>query len=129
MAFLALVMLSWVVVPMAQAQVPPLSPFSITGFIDQATLNPPADVLAGGTITVNGQLVIVPRNIIVLMPANALTWQQVFFQAPAPYGPTQTGLAIQDIPQPLTTYQATISGNRVGNQLHRGDRSYFPGFT
>jgi hypothetical protein len=138
-------MLSWVGAPVTQAQIPALSPFAITGFIDQATLNPPGDVLAGGTITVNGQVVIVPRNLIVLMPANALTWQQVFAQAPAPWGipgtttvgggvayntgavgPT-TGLALRDCAiaptptgctaPPLTTYQATISGNRVGNRM------------
>ena len=153
-ALLALVMLSWTCTTMAQAQIPALSPFAITGFIDQATLNPPGDVLAGGTITVNGQVVIVPRNIIVLMPANALTWQQVFAQAPAPWGipgtttvgggvayntgavgPT-TGLALRDCAiaptptgctaSPLTTYQATVNGNRVGNQLIAGTIALSP---
>ncbi|MBI4871625.1 MAG: VCBS repeat-containing protein [Candidatus Riflebacteria bacterium] len=108
---------------MAQTPLKPISQFAITGFIDQCTLNPPGDILAGGTITVNGQVVIVPRNIIVLLPTSALTWQQLFTQAPAPYGPTQTGLAMEDTPKPLTTYQASIFGNRVGNRMIAGTLS------
>lgn len=60
---------------------PPQNPsqFDMTGFIQAATLDPTCtstDVLCGGTITVNNQVVIVPRNTILQMPPAALTWQR-----------------------------------------------------
>lgn len=60
--------------------------FDITGFLQEATLNTASDPLSGGTLTVNGHVVTVPANTIVVFPANQLTWQEVFAQAPAPWG-------------------------------------------
>lgn len=106
----------------AQLPVPASSQFDISGFIQNATLGPGTSGFfvgpgtgahQGGTITVNGHVVIVPSETIVLLPANALTWAELFSQAPAPYGPTQTGLALNDIPTPMTTYEAHVIGNRV----------------
>jgi hypothetical protein len=97
------------------------SPFDMTGFIQAATLDPTCatSVLCGGTITVNDQVVTVPKDTILQMPAAALTWQQVFALAPAPYGlaavPPATGLAQTDIPKPLGTYEVHVQGNRVGD--------------
>jgi hypothetical protein len=67
----------------------------------------------GGMITVNGHAIIVPSETIVILPANALTWQELFAQAPAPYTGAATGMALGDIPAPLTTYEAHVIGNRV----------------
>ncbi|HSB80824.1 MAG TPA: hypothetical protein VLM91_18740, partial [Candidatus Methylomirabilis sp.] len=100
-------------------------PFDMTGFIQAATLDPtcPADPLCGGTITVNDQVITVPKNTILQMPAAALTWQQVFAQAPAAYKALgQSGLALSDgaplavppVPAPLGTYEVHVQGNRVG---------------
>src|SRR6266516_6895289 len=41
----------------------PVSQFDMTGYLQAATLGA-TDVLAGGTLTVNGQAVVVPRNLI-----------------------------------------------------------------
>ena len=87
--------------------------FDMTGFLQAATLDAPGDVLAGGSLTVNGQLVIVPRNTEVVFPAAFITWQQVFELAPPPYGPTQTGLAMSDTPAPFVPYEVHVVGNRV----------------
>jgi len=114
----ALVVLALLVPGTAHAQLPlnPVgSPFDMTGFMQKATLDAPGDILAGGTVVVNGHTVVVPRNTIMQMPAFALTWQQLFSMAPAPYGPTQTGLALADSPAPLTTYEIHVQGNRVGD--------------
>jgi K319-like protein len=93
-----------------------VSPFDIVGFIEAATMTPAADGFSGGgTITVNGTVITVPTNTLLQMPAFALTWQEVFQQAPAPYGPTQSGLAMADLPTPMTTYEVHIQGNRVIN--------------
>ena len=121
-ALLVLSMLSWATVIQAQMpSSPSASLFDIQGFIQEATLDNPLDILSGGTLKVNGHVVIVPKNLIVLMPAAALTWQELFNMAPPPYGPLvtdnsrklQTGLALADVPTPLTTYEAHVTGNRV----------------
>src|SRR5689334_5784403 len=71
----------------------PVSQFDMTGYLQAATLGG-ADVLAGGTLTVNGQPVVVPRNLEVIFPAGIFTWEQMFQLAPPPYGPSQTGMAM-----------------------------------
>src|SRR3954462_4886646 len=75
--------------PQAQTPAPAgAAPFDIIGFIDAATLTPEADGFSGGgTITVNGTTIIVPKNTLLQMPALALTWQELFTMAPSPYGP------------------------------------------
>jgi len=108
----------------AQLPIPPFTQFDITGFIQEATLDSTcsANAHCGGTLKVEGHTVIVPKETIVLLPANALTWQEMFSQAPAPYGLTAiqangstgaTGLALGDLPAPLGTYEAHVVGNRV----------------
>ncbi|HEX7287607.1 MAG TPA: hypothetical protein VF532_15570 [Candidatus Angelobacter sp.] len=103
----------------AQLPMPASTQFDITGFIQEATLDSSctADPHCGGTIKLNGHTIIVPKETIVIFPANALTWQEIFAQAPAPYGlltnPPSTGLARADLPAPLTTYEAQAVGNRV----------------
>ena len=105
-------------VAVAQLPVPASSQFDITGFIQTATLGGPGTGAGtgahqGGVITVNGHVVTVPSETIVILPANALTWQELFAQAPAPYTGVATGMALADVPAPLTTYEARIVGNRV----------------
>ena len=73
-----------------QLPVPASSQFDVTGFIQSATLGGAgsgagAGAHQGGFITVNGHLITVPSETIVILPANALTWQELFALAPAPY--------------------------------------------
>ncbi|HEY6908410.1 MAG TPA: hypothetical protein VI356_03505 [Myxococcales bacterium] len=104
----------------AQLPLPGSSQFDVTGFIQAATLDSTcqADPHCGGTITVNGHLITVPKEIVVMFPANALTWQETFAQAPAPYGLAaaggpSSGMAMADLPTPLSQYEAHVVGNRV----------------
>src|SRR5471030_457543 len=104
----------------AQLPIPASTQFDITGFIQEATLDSTciANAHCGGTIKVNGHVVTVPKETIVILPANALTWQEVFSQAPSPYGPfaaggPASGLALADVPAPMSTYEAHVIGNRV----------------
>jgi hypothetical protein len=102
----------------AQLPVPASSQFDITGFIQSATLGGAGSgsgtgARQGGFITVNGHLITVPSNTIVILPASALTWQELFAFAPAPYTGVATGMAAADVPAPLTTYEAHVVGNRV----------------
>ena len=93
-----------------------VSPFDMVGFIQKATLDNSSDVFSGGSMTINGHVVIVPRNTLLQMPAFALTWQEVFALAPLPYGLAgngQSGLALTDAPPPLVSYEVHVQGNRV----------------
>ncbi|HEY3381191.1 MAG TPA: hypothetical protein VGK32_05440 [Vicinamibacterales bacterium] len=111
--------LSYVSGPLrAQFPIPTSTQFDLTGFLQEATLGGAGTgagigAHAGGTLKVNGHAVIVPSETIVIFPANALTWAEVFAHAPAPYTGVATGMAIADIPQPMTTYEVHVVGNRV----------------
>ncbi|TKB70403.1 MAG: hypothetical protein E8D45_13255, partial [Nitrospira sp.] len=55
----------------------------VTGEIDFITVNDINDHWSGGTIVVGGQNVVIPRNLLMDLPANRLTLQELFTQAPA----------------------------------------------
>ena len=100
-----------------QAAVLPVLPsstqFDVTGFIESATVDNPNSAHSGGVLQVNGHTIVIPKETIVILPASALTWQELFTHAPAPYTGTQTGMALADSPKPLTTYEVHVVGNRV----------------
>jgi hypothetical protein len=117
-ALLCLALLACAATAAAQLPMPTSTQFDINGFLQSATVNRPNDPHSGGTLTVNGQLITVPDETIVILPANALTWQELFSQAPAPYGVNApggpaTGMAMNDTPAPITTYEVHVTGNRV----------------
>jgi len=69
----------------------------ISGTIDDIFINDINNVWSGGQIIVGGQVVIVPRNLIIQLPANWLTLQQLFDQAPPEAKALgKTGLAVAD---------------------------------
>jgi hypothetical protein len=95
--------------------VPPVpAGFDITGFIQRATLdtsgaicNPSHPRLAGGTVVLNGQLIVIPCNTVLQMPAFTLSWADLFNSgtglAPASIAPAgQTGLALGDRVGPVS---------------------------
>jgi hypothetical protein len=96
------------------------SQFDVLGFIQEATLDQCGGALCGGKIIVNGQTIIVPANTIVILPANALTWKELFLQAPAPYTNVATGMALADTPAPLATFEAQVIGNQVNDTFIAG---------
>jgi len=84
----------------------------INGKIEELILNNPNDVWSGGRMVVGGQIVIIPRNLILQLPANWLTLQQLFDQAPAEAKALgKSGLAALD--GVGTTGFATVTGNRT----------------
>ncbi len=133
------------VFPPEQLAMPPVMPlpFSVTGFIQAATLDNRGDIctasdprLRGGTVTVNGQKIIVPCNTVLQMPALAVTWQELFTMAPADVkagtGP-QTAMALQDAVTGSTapsmgagyngvlpSYEITVQGNIVDGRYIAG---------
>jgi len=121
---IAIILILSIGFPITGLTIPPSNPsqFDVTGTIQSATLDPTCstNVTCGGTIVVNNQLIIVPKNTILQMPATAITWQQLYTKAPSPYGPTQTGLALSDNPSPRVTFEAHIVGNRNNDQYIAG---------
>jgi len=121
-AFVVVAVFAWCGVGLrAQLPTPPnaASQFDLTGFLQAATLNA-GGALAGGTLTVNGHVVIVPANTIVILPANALPWQELFALSPAPYTGVATGLASADVPTPMSTYEVHVVGNKVAGTYIAG---------
>ncbi|HXE49609.1 MAG TPA: hypothetical protein VN663_14615 [Ramlibacter sp.] len=88
--------------------------FDITGFIQEATLDvnnaictPTHPRLAGGTVTVNGQRVIIPCNTVLQMPAFTTSFADLFKPGSgltaADITPNQqTGLALTDLIGPVS---------------------------
>jgi hypothetical protein len=107
-----------------QPQLPASTIFEMTGFLQNATLDNPGDPFSGGTLTMNNHLVVIPRYTIFQMPATSLTWTELFTKAPAPWGPAQSGLALNDTPAPDFTFEVTVQGNRV---IEAGKDRYIAG--
>lgn len=97
----------------AQAQTATSAP--IVGEIERLTASSLKDPWSGGVIVVGGQNIIIPRNLLIDLPANRLTLQQIFSQAPA--GCTtraESGLAKADFCNNNKTGAiATIHANRT----------------
>ena len=75
--------------------VPTIAP--VAGEIQYITIDSPGDHWSGGTIVVGGTIVILPRNLLIDLPANRLTLQQLYEQAPAEcVALGETGLAKGD---------------------------------
>jgi Big-like domain-containing protein len=55
----------------------------VSGEIQFLTLDTPGDHWSGGRVVVGGQTVILPRNLLLDLPANRLTLAQLFAEAPA----------------------------------------------
>jgi hypothetical protein len=110
---LALVQFCWT----GQAYaIPASTQFDLTGVLESATVDSQCSLSnghCGGTLVVNGQEVIVPNETIVLFPASAMFWQEIFEYAPRPYTGLYSGMALMDTPQPLTSYEVHVVGNRV----------------
>ncbi len=96
-----------VIVPPGVAPLPVPPQFDIIGFMEDATVDtdfglcpnlPVKDPrLAGGTVRMNGQRIIVPCNTILQMPAFTTSWADLFTAAPMDITPTgMSGLALAD---------------------------------
>lgn len=69
----------------------------VSGEIQRITVINPSDHWSGGTITIGGTVVTIPRNLLIDLPANRVTLQQLFAEAPAAcVSAGQTGLAKGD---------------------------------
>lgn len=86
----------------------------IIGQITAITIADPSNQWSGGTITVGGKNVIIPRNLLIDLPANRLTLKQLFDDAPPECALNgETGLASNDLCTCGKGAYATILANRT----------------
>ncbi len=95
---------------------------NIAGEVERIIVDDPTDTWSRGTIVVSGRNIIIPRNMVIDLPANRLTLQQLFENAPpactdgpdADTVPDETGLAKGDSCNKSGTGAAvTILGNKT----------------
>lgn len=110
-----LMLFAFLLVPTGTAQAQTASAAPITGEIERLTLNSQKDPWSGGVIVVGGQNIILPRNLLMDLPANRLTLNQIFAQAPAAcLQRAESGLAKADFCNANKTGAiATIHANRT----------------
>jgi hypothetical protein len=100
-----------------QAAVPVIS--SVMGEIEEITLNDPAskDHWQGGSMIVGGQHIIIPKNLLIDLPANRVTLQQLYDDAPAScLAKAESGLAKKDLCNMTGVGGiATIAANRTSS--------------
>src|ERR1051325_4169199 len=110
-----LVLFALLLLPTGKAHAQTASAAPITGEIERLTLNNQQDPWSGGVVVVGGQNIIIPRNLLMDLPANRLTLNQVFTQAPpACLQRAESGLAKADICNSSRTGGiATIHANRT----------------
>jgi Putative Ig domain len=93
----------------------------IDGVIDRITVDNMGDPWSGGVIEVGGQKVIIPKNLLMDLPANRMTLRDFMSAAPGVCGssvPPQSGLARADSPSCNTSGQpgyALIHANRTSS--------------
>src|SRR5215813_3837483 len=110
-----LVLFAFLLLPAGTAQAQTASAAPISGEIERLTLNNQQDPWSGGIIVVGGQNIILPRNLLMDLPANRLTLNQIFAQAPpACLQRAESGLAKSDFCNANKTGAiATIHANRT----------------
>ena len=110
-----LMLFALLLLPAGTAQAQTASAAPITGEIERLTLNSQKDPWSGGVIVVGGQNIIIPRNLLMDLPANRLTLNQTFAQAPAAcLQRAESGLAKADVCNANKTGAiATIHANRT----------------
>lgn len=85
----------------------------VTGRIDLIDIDDRNDTWSSGTMVVGGQVVILPRNLVIQLPANWLSLKQLYDEAPpAAQLRGATGLAKLDGPEFEGAF-ATVLGNRT----------------
>ena len=104
----------------ALAQTPNPS-FNLIGHIERFALTAPGDPLSAATMTVRGIPVTLPRSLLVTMPGQYMTAQDLF-RGPQGGSTVQnaSGLALADAPPPRVAFEAELQGNIVGGQYIAG---------
>lgn len=106
----------------AIAQTPQPS-FSLLGYIQQLDVDDLNDPLSKGRVRVNGIDVTLPKNLLITMPGQYLTLNDLFRgKQPAPATPAAkpSGLALGDTPPPRVPFEIQLIGNIVAGEYIAG---------
>ncbi len=103
----------------APAQTPNPS-FNLIGHIERFALTTPGDALSAATMTVRGIPVTLPRSLLVTLPGQYLTAQDLFRGPQGGAVQAASGLALADVPPPPVAFEAELQGNIVGGQYIAG---------
>lgn len=97
--------------------------FALLGMLQELVLDDPADELSAGSATVNGLKVTLPRNLLITMPGQYLTLNDIF-RGPrgTPTAPvlSSSGLALRDPTPPPIPFEIQLTGNMVGGEYIAG---------
>lgn len=111
----------------ANAQVPTPTPsFSILGYLQELDVDNLSDPLSAGSLVVNGTKVILPRNLLIKMPGQYLTVNDIFRGAHPGIAPAlipatkPSGLALKDTPKPAVAFEVQVIGNIVNGEYRAG---------
>ncbi|KZV98165.1 hypothetical protein EXIGLDRAFT_832424 [Exidia glandulosa HHB12029] len=94
------------------------SPLTMYGQLLDATLDDPTNILSGGTMLVNNQRIIVPKNTVVGLPSINVPWAELFHEV--------NGTWIPDLPNwgaggtGVLGWEVSVVGNRVNGQYIAG---------
>lgn len=103
----------------ALAQTPNPS-FALVGHIERFSLDNPSQPLGGGTMRLRGIDVTLPQNLLVTMPGQYLTLQDLFRGPAGGAVQASSGLALEDPTPPRLPLEAELQGNIVGNRYIAG---------
>src|SRR5581483_9887001 len=92
----------------------------LAGRIRRLVRDEPGVINTGGTMVIGGSSIVIPRNLIMDLPATRLTLEELFEQAPEPHRSRGvSGMTIEDGP-PCNEWFATVHANRVGDVIIAG---------
>lgn len=120
----ALMVLALHAVP-AMTQTPNAS-FFMLGYLQELDVANLADPLSAGTMKLNGVDVVLPSNLLIKMPGQYLTLNDLFRGAHPGTAPAlvaavkPSGLALKDVPRPPIAFEVQVIGNIVGGQYRAG---------
>jgi hypothetical protein len=104
----------------AAAQTPNPS-FSLLGYIQELDVDDLADPLSSGRVRVNGIDVVLPKNLLITMPGQYLTLNDLFRgKVPAPTASKPSGLALTDAAPPRVPFEIQLIGNIVAGRYIAG---------
>jgi hypothetical protein len=101
----------------------PQPSFSLLGYIQQLDVDDLNDPLSKGRVRVNGIDVTLPKNLLITMPGQYLTVNDLFRgKRPTPATPAvkPSGLAIADTPPPRVPFEIQLIGNIVNGEYIAG---------
>ncbi|WP_414475997.1 hypothetical protein [Microvirga sp. M2] len=93
--------------------------FTLIGHIESFTVDDMSNPLSSAKMKVHGAEAVLPSNLIIQMPARYLTAKDIVDLNPKAPG-ANSGLALNDTPPPLSSYEATVVGNIVNGQYVAG---------